>query len=63
MGNTNLALRDSGEPGWRRYRSRLTSLSEGLYRPIKGVPLRVGVQPAEQIRGLHFLQFDGRDHM
>src|SRR6516164_5381046 len=36
-------------------------LSKGLQRPIEGVLFRVRVKPAEQIRGRHFLQLNGRD--
>ena len=36
-------------------------LPEGLERLIQGVLFRVGVEPAKDIRGSRFLQFDGGD--
>jgi len=41
---------------------RFRDLPEGLQRPIGGVPFRVRVEPAKQVRGRHFLEFDGCDH-
>src|SRR6266576_975301 len=41
---------------------RFRDLPEGLQRPIEGVLFRVRVEPAKQVRGRHFLEFDGCDH-
>jgi hypothetical protein len=41
---------------------RFRDLPEGLQHPIEGVLFRVRVEPAKQVRGRHFLEFDGCDH-
>ena len=41
---------------------RFRDLPEGLQRPIEAVLFRVRVEPAKQVRGRHFLEFDGCDH-
>ena len=42
-------------------KQRFWDLPKGLQRLIQRVLLRVGIEPAKQIRGRHFLQLDGRD--
>src|SRR5215831_235684 len=39
-------------------KQRFRNLSKRLQRPIKGVLLRVRVEPPEQVRNRHFLELD-----